>query len=157
MPQDLEAGVPPISEAPEPRPAPTSEAEGKGIAEQIGETVAREGARGALDDLAGESAEQTEQQKVEALFSRVSEVNHQLGDELAHEVQLSDDSTTFLFKRTAVINYGRETAVYGVNSREGLVGVTREAREQYITPLEATTVKVPATKTGKLQSTDFYR
>lgn len=65
------------------------------------EAVAREGARGALEDLAGESAEQTtEQQKVEALFNRVREVNNQLGDELVHEVQLSNDSTTLIFKKT---------------------------------------------------------
>ena len=64
--QSREIAGPPIEEQHKPAIPPTPEAEVKDIAEQIGERVAREGARGALEDLAGESAEPTAgQQKVE--------------------------------------------------------------------------------------------
>ena len=148
--------------APIPIP-PTPEAEVKDIAEQIGERVAREGARGALEDLAGESAEQsTEQQKVEALFNRVSEVNHQLGDELAHEVKIEDGTTTLLFKKLAWEQIGDSRIVngFGVNSQIGPIRIDPRFRQDYNPPTnEGRAVKLPQTQIveGKLPFWHFER
>lgn len=121
---------PPIEEQPKSAIPPTPEAESKGIAEQLRETVAREGGRGALEDLAGESGEQTtEQQKVEELFNRVSEINEQLGNEVANEVQMSNDSTTLIFRMSTI---GRYRDRFGVNSQDGPVRLTALGKQRYL-------------------------
>lgn len=85
-----------------------------------------------VSGLEGQSAEQTaERQKIEALVSKVQEVNAQLGGQVAAELQFPS-RTTLLFAKTAVERVpGMEDEqmyeyAYGVDSLHGPIYVSGE-------------------------------
>lgn len=75
-----------------------------------------------------------EQQKIEALFGRVSEVNQQLGGGLAFEMPASDGASVLLFRGVGLSEGTRTPTVFGVSSTEGPIRLTEDTQYQFLSP-----------------------
>ncbi|MDO8487221.1 MAG: hypothetical protein Q7S45_02935 [Candidatus Curtissbacteria bacterium] len=97
-----------------------------------------------------------EQQKVEALFDKVSEVNQQLDGGLAYDIQVSDGTSLLLFRAVG----SQAGHLYGAHSNEGPVCLTDTAKHKndFLGP-GAWYARLPeGFKTGekKLDPTDYF-